>query len=135
MRLLRPLFFLLIAAYSAGTAMAADGEAEKAVSFDFRNGIVGTSGEVKNSQADSFDYASLLLSPRKNILPRKLGSRSPGIALDANGDVCYTMRSFKVKPKERFAESEDASAGYSTCEMASSFRVRSAYGDSAVKLK
>jgi hypothetical protein len=47
---------------------------------------------------------------------------------DANGDVCYTMRSYKVKRTERLADNSSALRGYSTCEMASSYHVRSADG-------
>jgi hypothetical protein len=45
---------------------------------------------------------------------------------DVNGDVCYTMRSYKVKRTERLADNENGGRGYSMCEMASSYRVRSA---------
>ena len=45
---------------------------------------------------------------------------------DVNGDVCYTMRSYKVKRTERLADNETDHRGYSTCEMASSYHVRSA---------
>ena len=47
---------------------------------------------------------------------------------DVNGDVCYTMRSYKVKRTERLADNETDHRGYSTCEMASSYHVRSADG-------
>jgi hypothetical protein len=46
-----------------------------------------------------------------------------------NGDVCYTMRSYKVKRTERLADNESGQRGYSTCEMASSYHVRSANGE------
>jgi len=54
---------------------------------------------------------------------------------DANDNVCYTMRSYKVKRKERFAEGERGRSGYSTCEKASNFHVRSADDDSQAKPK
>jgi len=47
---------------------------------------------------------------------------------DVNGDVCYTMRSYKVKRTERLADNETDHRGYSTCEMASSYHVRAADG-------
>jgi len=53
---------------------------------------------------------------------RPLLNRNAGVPL-ADKDVCYTIRSYKVKPTERVEEGE---AGYSTCELASSYRIRSA---------
>src|SRR5690242_9799802 len=40
--------------------------------------------------------------------------------------VCYTMRSYKVKRTERIKDDESATRGYSTCELASSYHMRSA---------
>src|SRR5579864_2409069 len=45
---------------------------------------------------------------------------------DLNGDVCYTMRSYKVKRTERLRDDQSGRRGYTTCEMAASYRVRSA---------
>lgn len=45
---------------------------------------------------------------------------------DMNGEVCYTMRSYKVKRTERLADNESGHRGYSTCESASGYHVRSA---------
>ena len=50
------------------------------------------------------------------------------VTADANGNVCYTMRSYKVKRTERLADNDSGRRGYSTCEMASSYHVRSADG-------
>ena len=36
------------------------------------------------------------------------------------------MRMYKVKRKERFADGENGLRGYSTCELASNYQVRSA---------
>jgi hypothetical protein len=52
----------------------------------------------------------------------QLGFEAPGAA---NKDVCYTMRSYKVKRTERLGDSQSGVRGYSTCEMASSYRLRS----------
>jgi len=129
---LRPLLYLLLAALSAGSAMAGDAESQNPLSLN--NGLVADSGGVKNSVADVLSYErSSQPPPRANSWKRKLRSRE--MALDANGDVCYTMRSYKVKPKERFDEGEDSGVSYSTCQLASSFRVRSADAESEVKLK
>ena len=56
----------------------------------------------------------------------QLGFETPA---GANQDVCYTMRSYKVKPTERLDDSQHSLRGYSTCEMASSYRLRSAEGN------
>src|SRR5579864_6139909 len=64
----------------------------------------------------------------------QLGFEAPA---GANQDVCYTMRSYKVKPTERLDDSQHSLRGYSTCEMASSYRLRSAEGniEQPVRLK
>jgi len=43
-----------------------------------------------------------------------------------NDDVCYTMRTYKVKRTERLTDRERSLRGYSTCEMAGNYRLRSA---------
>lgn len=58
-------------------------------------------------------------------------SRSPKLRdrtlAAGDGNTCYTMRSYRVERTERFGD-EVTPRGYSTCQMASSFRVRSAAG-------
>jgi hypothetical protein len=43
-----------------------------------------------------------------------------------DGILCYTMRTYMVKPSERLADDESGLRGYSTCQLASSYRFRSA---------
>jgi hypothetical protein len=43
-----------------------------------------------------------------------------------NDRDCYTMRMYKVKRKERFANGENGLRGYSTCELASNYQMRTA---------
>jgi len=51
----------------------------------------------------------------------------PGRSLaDVNGDVCYTLRTYMVKPAERTRDDENSFRGYSECETASTFQIRSA---------
>lgn len=57
--------------------------------------------------------------------PQKARSESYSLS-DLNGDVCYTMRSYKVKRTERLTDNQTGLRGYSTCETASSYRIRSA---------
>lgn len=64
--------------------------------------------------------------PRFNA-PSKLRNRALA-AVD--GNTCYTMRSYKVERTERFGD-EVTPRGYTTCQMASGFRVRSADGQPA----
>lgn len=60
--------------------------------------------------------------PGRIPLPRLRG-RS---LADLNGNVCYTMRTYKIKPTERIQEGESVNGGYSECEMASNFEIHSA---------
>jgi hypothetical protein len=64
----------------------------------------------------------------------QLGFEAPA---SANNDVCYTMRSYKVKRTERRDDNQSSVRGYSTCEMASSYWLRSAEGNTQqpVRLK
>lgn len=41
-------------------------------------------------------------------------------------NLCYTMRTYMMKPSERFANGESGFRGYSSCQLASSYRIRSA---------
>jgi hypothetical protein len=43
-----------------------------------------------------------------------------------NDDVCYTMRTYKVKRTERLTDRQRGRRGYTTCEMAGNYRLRSA---------
>ena len=56
--------------------------------------------------------------------------RAPQLGVEsranANESVCYTMRSYKVKRTERLDDNQSGMRGYSTCEMASSYRLHSA---------
>lgn len=54
---------------------------------------------------------------------RKRAGRS---LADSNGDVCFTMRVYKIKPTERIREGETVDRGYSECEMASDYQIHSA---------
>jgi hypothetical protein len=116
MRWLRPLFILLFAGISFGSARAAD-QGSQATTL------------TTPLLAGSGDQAALLQSPFANSPFAKhmlsYGLLKPDtLEPDANDNVCYTMRSYKVKRKERFAEGERGPTGYSTCQSASSFHIR-----------
>jgi hypothetical protein len=48
------------------------------------------------------------------------------LLLNPFAGVCFTMRTYKVKPMERLQDNESGTRGYSTCQMGSDYRVRSA---------
>ena len=48
------------------------------------------------------------------------------LPLDASGDICYTMRMYKVKATEHLNENESARRGYTTCQLARDYQIRSA---------
>ena len=63
---------------------------------------------------------------------------APALGVESRADVnevCYTMRSYKVKRAERLNDNQSGVRGYSTCEMASSYRLRSADSKASVRLK
>jgi hypothetical protein len=74
-------------------------------------------------------------------IPKRFQAEAPGILLGRpeagdprmgvnrgvplpDQDVCYTIRSYKVKPAERIKDGESGAAGYTTCELGSSYRIR-----------
>lgn len=117
-------FFLVLLLAAASCAMAADGPASTQPS----------------TGPENQPFAETLLQPVPSDLTRpftRFKIDSDGFELrssqlwnhslsELNGDICYTMRSYKVKPTERFTEGKNAQRGYSTCEMASGYRFRSA---------
>ena len=126
----RPLLYLLLIACMATTAFAAgDGSNSQA-----------SAGSLQNQVAD----ASLFADPAQNV-PASSGlfflKGRPRLSLSSptvpptsailnsavlNNDECYTMRMYKVKRKEHFADGKSGLRGYSTCELASNYQVRSA---------
>ena len=48
------------------------------------------------------------------------------------GDVCLTMRSYKVKRTERLSGNQSGVRGYSTCEMARNYDIRTSEGRPAL---
>ena len=86
-------------------------------------------GEDKQAPAE---VANLPVAQRP-VLLREFNSAKPRLGAPGRDemrlpgeDLCYTMRTYKMKPKERLKEGESASAGYSICQMASNYRFRSA---------
>jgi len=120
----RPLFFLLVISFFASTAFAAGDGSDAQPS----------TGAVQNQTAnpavfgrDSADRPASELfflkdRPRLNFAT-PAGQPRSAVLNDAD---CYTMRMYKVKRKEHFADGENGVRGYSTCELASNYQVRTA---------
>jgi hypothetical protein len=126
----RPLLYLLLMACIATAAFAA-GDGSNSQS---------SPGSLPNQTAD----AALFANPPQSV-PASSGlfflKGNPRLSLSSptvpptsailnsavlNNDECYTMRMYKVKRKEHFADGESGLRGYSTCELASNYQVRSA---------
>jgi hypothetical protein len=48
------------------------------------------------------------------------------LPLNASRDVCYTMRTYKVKATEHLKNNETGRRGYTTCQLAHDYQIRSA---------
>jgi len=120
MNLVRPLTFLLTSGVFFGTAMAADNATSATASGQFRIPLVQTGSAASSliASASSADTPVIL----------RMGPRGQRVDLSPFAGVCFTMRSYKVKPTERLRDDDNGGAGYSTCQMGSKFRVRSADG-------
>ena len=123
----RPLFLLLLLAFATTISMAADSDdaAKSQISVGSLQNQVGDSA-IFGSPAQDFNSSSRLFflksRPRLSLSPPTL---QPTFTI-LNDDLCYTMRTYKVKRKEHFADGESGSRGYSTCELATNYQVRSA---------
>jgi hypothetical protein len=62
-------------------------------------------------------------SPADARSDRKPAWRVP---LNAANGICYTVRMYRVKSTERLSDSESGMRGYSTCQFAGDYQVRSA---------
>ena len=99
-----------------GNAIAADHEQNADASLISNGELLGVAGSDSNALRSQFPQTS-----------QREGQSLAG----ADGNVCYTMRSYKVKRTERLQDGEHARRGYTTCEMSSNYRLRSA--DASVK--
>lgn len=136
----------LLLAFSALTACAMAGDnrsssQETSAKADVRaQKSAPLVGDVENPAPDS-DIAPRSRLPfpgatRENLVftpdashrvpPARFGTRDGLSLANVHGDVCYTLRTYKVKPTERIRDHENPLQGYSECEMASDFQIRSA---------
>ena len=118
----RPLFLVPLVVCVAAVAFAADdGSKSQASAGSLQNQTPETS--LFADSAQNFPDSSGLLfrrgKPRLSMSP--IAARPESVA-----SGCLTMRMYKVKRRERLAENESASRGYTTCEPASNYQMRTA---------
>jgi hypothetical protein len=119
----RPLFLLLVILFFASSAFAAgEGSDPQTPNGSVQNQTADPALFGQPAQSVASDLFFLKDKPRLNLTAP---ARQPRSAVLNDAD-CYTMRMYKVKRKEHFADGESATRGYSTCELASNYQVRSA---------
>jgi hypothetical protein len=87
---------------------------------------------------DAFDQPNRSFFDRQKPSGLKPGTSEPFTRPEGSGrfqlrsprsletPLCYTMRTYMVKPSERLADDESGFRGYSSCQLASGYRFRSA---------
>jgi hypothetical protein len=92
------------------------------------NQVFGLANANHSSQSVLPDLTNPFIKPDAKSGALQLPAPRLGVEsrADTNESVCYTMRSYKVKRTERLDDNQSGVRGYSTCEMASSYRLRSA---------
>ena len=120
----RPLLVVLTILLFASPALAAgDGSDSASAAFlQTQTADPALFGQTAENQSVSSDLFFLKSRPRLDLSAPAKRPRSATL----NGTDCYTMRMYKVKRKEHFTDGENGLRGYSTCELASNYQVRSA---------
>ena len=120
----RPLFFVVLIVCVATSAFAAgDGSESQAPASSLENQTANTLfAQPAGSPPYNSDLFFLKSRPRLNLSPPAVRPQSAVL----NENTCFTMRMYKVKRKERFTDGENGSRGYTTCELASNYQMRSA---------
>jgi hypothetical protein len=123
----RPLFLLVLLAGVGSVCRAADSDdaAKSQASVGWLQNQVGDSGVFGAPARDFRSSPGLFFLKTRPRLSLNAPTLQPTFTI-LNDDVCYTMRTYKVKRKEHFADGESGSRGYSTCELATNYQVRSA---------
>lgn len=120
----RELLFLLAALTTVtGLAMASDRRPSPEPQQSF---FISANGQNElNSQLFSLpNQSGLVGGGAYRWRAARLGTINPQAVIDH--DLCYTMRTYKVKPTEHLADNESGFRGYSSCQLASTFQLRSA---------
>lgn len=119
----RPLLFLVVISFFAGSAYAAgDGSDSQLPKASAQNQTVDPGLFGQPDQSAASDLFFLKTRPRLDLIAPAGRPRSAVL----NDTDCYTMRMYKVKRKEHFADGESGLRGYTTCELASNYQVRTA---------
>jgi hypothetical protein len=122
---LKPLLCLLVISFFASSAYATGGGSDyrlsKASVPDQTTDSALFAQSVQDQPASS-DLFFLKTRPRLDLSTPAKRPRSAVL----NDTDCYTMRMYKVKRKERFDEGESFTRGYTTCELASNYQIRTA---------
>ena len=132
MRFSKLFFSLLILIFTVGVsvcAVAADDQTSTV--SDSKYQLQG--GLFNESAAGPGQLGLSAFSLPDGVKAQRTRRTRTGINPDAS--VCFTMRSYKVKRTERLVNNENGLTGYSTCEMESSFRLRSADDAAPAKAK
>jgi hypothetical protein len=102
--------------------MAGDELAQAQTSPDSRQGVVDAFIAPEQTFGQSSGLIFAEAKPRDSNQPP--ATVVPLAKL--NDGLCYTMRMYKLKRTERVSDGENVSRGYSTCELASNYQIRSA---------
>jgi hypothetical protein len=121
----RPLLYLLLMACIATAAFAAgDGSNSQSSPGSLPNQTADASAVPSAAEVLQQSTGLVFLEDKASNTNHPPVPR-PSLAV-LNDDECYTMRMYKVKRKEHFADGQSGLRGYSTCELASNYQVRSA---------
>jgi hypothetical protein len=117
MNLVKPLCFLLIPIVFLGSAMAGDAVV-----------TATASAQVQMPASPSTEDAVWFPQQGKTDDTVRTWLREPEkrVEMSPFAGVCFTMRTYKVKSTERLQDNESGMKGYSTCQMGSDYRVRTA---------
>jgi hypothetical protein len=132
MNLCRALFLIVFAASTC--AFAADPKSPSATSSD-------TSFQSSRTTPDTVQFVPWFTGMKRldrqmtsggSTYPLRRGtSNSPGMASE---NSCLKLRMYKVKRQEHFSDNESGFRGYSTCQSASNYQVRSAVGEQTLQV-
>lgn len=121
----KPLFCLMVIWLFASPVFAADDDSTSQPSAGSVQNQTADSaffGQSAENQSVSSDLFFLKSRPRLDLTTPAERPKSAVL----NDTDCYTMRMYKVKRKEHFADGESGKRGYTTCELASNYQVRTA---------
>lgn len=129
MKLARSFFFLFLipcslVAGSATSALAGDDPSKQSPTLQPQNEVENDSvfGAAQNPSPSSGLFFLHGENPRLHLARPAIEPKSAVL----DDDLCYTMRTYKVKRTERLSDNESGRRGYSTCELAKNYQVRSA---------